>query len=214
MKTFKWSVGCKNFPLQVLLPVAWSAILLCLNGCTSVPKPPPQFPAWSPANKTSEGPIIAGSYEDTGSGFSKDGKYLGQFSLTSVLQKEDPKPATNNDVVTVIGPKNGRLEVQSWRDDQMLSMIQRTYSKSVTTSGCKTHYDLHDGFVWLPLCMTTDAGPILPLIFVNYDYIIYLRTAEDGSLIAYEYNCESGYCFFVPYQHNLSKWYRFKPVLH
>ena len=55
------------------------------------------------SDQKSSVPIIAGRYPDTGDGFARDGKYLGQFSLTSVLQTESPRPATNNDVVVVVG---------------------------------------------------------------------------------------------------------------
>lgn len=212
MKAFLWKLKVRNVGCHQMLLVAWLAILLCLTGCISVPKPPSQFPAWSPINKKSGDPIISGSYQDIGSGFSKDGKYLGQFSLTTVLQIEGPKPATSHDVVVVMGPTNHRLEVRTWRDHQLVSTSLRTYSDSIKPSNCKDHYDIYDGFVLLPLILDTEAGPILPLMFVNYDDIIYLRKAADGSLIVHDLNCESGYTLFVPYHHDLSEWYQFKPV--
>jgi hypothetical protein len=204
-------MGCKNFPFQVLLPVACSAILLCLTGCSSVPKPPPQFLAWSPVDKRSGDPIISGSYQDTGSGFSKDGKYLGQFSLTTVLQKEEAQPAINYDVVVVKGPENHRLEFQIWHEHQLISTVQRTYSTSLSSSHCKEVYSIFDGFVWLPLLLSTEGGPFL-LAFEDSECSLYLRKAEDGSLIIYNRDFEAGEILFVPIYKNHSKWYRFKPV--
>jgi hypothetical protein len=212
MKTFKWSAGSKCYSLQLMLSVAWSAVLLCLTGCASVPKPPSHLPAWTPVNKTSGDPIISGRYQDTGSGFSKDGKYLGQFSLTSVLQKEDPKPATNDDVVVVIGPENSSLEVQSWRNNQMASMIHWTNCTTLSSSNYGNIYNSSHGFVWMPLLLSTEGGPFL-LAFEDSERSLFLRKAEDGSLIIYNRDFEAGEILFVPIYKNHSKWYRFKPVL-
>jgi hypothetical protein len=209
----KWSAGFSNFSLRLWWFVAGIAILPFLAGCISVPKPPPQFPAWTPSNHKSAEQNISGCYQDTGLGYTTDGKCLGKFSLTSVLQRPDPSPATNNDVVVVVGPENRRLEIQTWRENQLVSTIHRTYSKAMTSSDCKSEYNNYDEFVFLPLIMNTEAaGFILPLMFENADSIDFLRKAENGSLIVYDYHCDSGYIFFVPFHHNHSQWYRFPPV--
>src|SRR5271157_5024490 len=104
MNTFTWLERLKKIPCSPALLVAGLAICLGLTGCVDVPTPPPQFRAWMTSDQKSSVPIIAGRYPDTGDGFARDGKYLGQFSLTSVLQTESPRPATNNDVVVVVGP--------------------------------------------------------------------------------------------------------------
>jgi hypothetical protein len=211
MKIFKWSAGLKNISLKLSLSVAGSAMLLCLTGCASVPKPPSQFPAWTHVDKKAGNPIISGSYQDTGSGFSKDGKFLGQFSLTRLLQTAEPYSTTNNDIVVVIGPANGTLEVQTWSDHQLVSTIERTYCTTLTRSNYRTTYNNSGGFVWLPYELSTEAGPFL-LLFENYECSLVLRKAKDGSLIIYERDVGTGEIFFVPFYQNHSKWYRFKPI--
>jgi len=166
------------------------------------------------SDQKSSVPIIAGRYPDTGDGFARDGKYLGQFSLTSVLQTESPRPATNNDVVVVVGPDSGRLQIQTWHNLKLQSVNERTNTPSETSSSkCHTTYFTHDGYFELPLVMDTSAvGLIVPLLFENVDVINDLRKGKDGSLIVCQYNCYAGFAFFVPFHHNQSRWYRFKPA--
>jgi len=213
MNTFIWLKRFTKTTGQPALLVAGLAICLGFTGCIGAPKPPRQFPAYARANEKSVDSGIAGRYQDTGDGFSRDGQYLGQCSLTSVLQMGSSGPATNEDVVVVIGPAKGQLEIQTWHEHQLQSVNTRTYNTAVTSSGCRANFFNHDGFVLLPLTMNTEAGGlIVPLLFENTDLINYLRKGKDGSLIVYDNNCDAGYTFFVPFHHDRSKWYRFKPA--
>jgi hypothetical protein len=207
--------------LRRTAPIGWIGLLLCLSGCAGIPSYPSHLPALTLADKETERtPALAGCYADRGTAFSKDGKPLGQTSLTHLLYKQEARHRvglTNSNTVVVLGPQNDVLEVQSWQGDTRLATRswQKLTGKAITAinkvggSPDRETYRWHKGFVML--FIDAEADVFFPFM-VTSDESLQFRKAVDGSLIVFHRDAGALVFVFVPVWHRQDVWYRFPPV--
>ena len=196
----RWSDCCRHG-----LPLACIILALCQVGCAVIPKYPSQLSALTPAQKKfGVCPVITGRYADKGSAFSPKGKPLGQVSLSQLLHKYDRQRddgLKNADVVVVIGPANGILELQSWHGGQQLATMQRRdvypYADTGTYLGNK-------GFVCLAL--HAEHGGAAGIGIYASEESLWLRKAVDGSLIVLHRDLGFGLLVFAPFWGCSNKW--------
>ena len=202
----RWSYCCRYG-----LATAWIILTLCLSGCAVIPKYPSQLPGLTPSqNKLGVCPIITGRYADKGSAFSPNGKLLSQVSLSQLLYQYDRQRVDvlkNADVVVVIGPANGILELQSWQGEKQLATIKR---REVYPYADTSTYIANKGFVWLAL--HAEHGGSAGIGGYASDESLWLRKAVDGSLIVLHRNFGFGLLVFVPLWGSVNKWYQFPPA--
>ncbi len=147
------------------LTIVGMTLLFCLCGCAVTPPYPSQLPALAPAEKKmGVCPAIAGRYADKGSAFSKEGKPLGQVSLTGLLHGHDRSSSswlTNANVVVVLGPTNRLLGFQSWSDDKLLGKRVWQELRPFRWGGeLGDRYCGFRGFVWLRLEWTGSVSVV------------------------------------------------------
>ncbi len=160
-------------------------------------------------------PAIAGRYADKGSAFSKEGKPLGQVSLTGLLHGHDRSSSswlTNANVVVVMGPTNRLLGFQSWSDDQLLGKGVWQELRPFRWGGeLGDRYYGYRGFVWLRLEWTGSVS-VVGFGGGQSNESLWLRQAVDGSLVAFHKKEAIAYFLLVPVCKSQAQWCQFPPV--
>lgn len=193
---------------------ALSALLACLVGCSVIPTYPAAFPELMPTDtRVGVSPDIAGRYADKGQGFSPEGKALGEASLTALLQARDPDgmQLAKADLVVVTGPSNGELRLQSFLGDKLLATLQRPESDLAAGGSARPGtYVGNRGFVVLPVESTSSGAAGIGGGISQED--IWLRKAQDGSLIVLHRHMGAGVVVIVPVWARNDAWYRFPAI--
>ena len=178
----------------------------------------------TPADKSSEVTAnLSGRYLDKGTAFSKDGKPLGEGSLTKSLYKLGPSLGaglTNSDVVVVVGPQNDVIEVQWWQGDEHIATMTRPgltgeTVRALRQAGRSDEAISRETYQWqkcfVRLVLGSAAG-VSPVVSGGYEESLRLRKAVDGSLVVLHRNAGFWVVVAAPVWRQQAEWYRFPPV--
>ena len=152
-------------------------------------------------------PQITGSYVDSGSSFTEDGKPYGEASLTRLLHGEARTEGA--DSVTIRGPINEMIETESIKDRTPVASLKIAKRTAESYSKKVINYSCDEGYVWL--FKEETFGAMYPIAVLSSEYL-WLRKAVDGSLIVLQTEHIGGIVIIFPWGSGKVVWHKFSPA--
>jgi hypothetical protein len=181
---------------------------LALAGCAVVPRYPSAFPALLAEDEhLGHAPDLSGRYVDRGEGYAPSSRPVAPASLTALLHGGAGEASAEAVAVSVEG--DGTLELRSLRGGDAVAVTRRRFGEP-SEGGTPANYLGVHGFVVIGL--GTEHAGAGGVGGAAGDESLWLRKAEDGSLIVLHRVLFVGLLVIAPFAGRVDTWYRFPPA--